>query len=117
MASSDTRPPPSVSAEDSRFSLRDRFMFLRRYWRGTTWLNAAWLLWLGFVRLGYDDQAGELARRLARAVGAAGLREYYEPFTGEGMGAGDFSWSSLVMELVDPDPAAPRSHITLARWG
>jgi hypothetical protein len=27
------------------------------------------------------------------------------------MGATDFSWSALVMELVDPDPAACSSHI------
>jgi hypothetical protein len=44
--------------------------------------------------------------------GQAGLREYYDPFTGEGMGARDFSWSSRVMELVDPDPAASCSHIS-----
>ena len=36
-------PPPSVSAADNKFSTRDRFLFLRRYWRGPTWINAAWL--------------------------------------------------------------------------
>jgi hypothetical protein len=108
-------PPPAVSAEDSSFSLDDRFMFLRRYWRGPTWVNAAWLLWLGLVRLGYDVEAAELARRLAHAVYAAGLREYYDPFTGKGMGATDFSWSSLVMELIDPDPTARSSYLTPGR--
>jgi len=29
----------------------------RRYWRGPTWLNAAWLVWLGLTRLGYAEQA------------------------------------------------------------
>lgn len=103
--------PPSVAARDQAFSRRDRFLFLRRYWRGPTWINAAWLLWLGLVRLGYQAQADEMATRLAQAVGSAGLREYYDPYTGEGMGATDFSWSSLVMELVDPDPAARFSHL------
>jgi hypothetical protein len=97
-------PPPSVSAEDPCFSRRDRFLFLRRYWRGPTWINAAWLVWLGLVRLGYETEAVDLAGRVARAVRGAGLREYYDPFTGEGMGATDFSWSALVMELIDPDP-------------
>jgi hypothetical protein len=69
------------------------------------------LLWLGLVRLGYGDAAREMGERLGRAVGAAGLREYYDPFTGEGMGALDFSWSALVMELVDPDPGARTSHL------
>ena len=43
-------------------------------------------------------------------VDAVGLREYYDPFTGRGMGATDFSWSALVMELVEPDPSARSSH-------
>ena len=81
-------------------------------WRGPTWINAAWLLWLGLVRLGYQAQADEMAARLTRTVADAGLREYYDPYTGEGMGATDFSWSSLVMELVDPDPDARCSHLT-----
>ncbi|MGH2893899.1 MAG: MGH1-like glycoside hydrolase domain-containing protein [Solirubrobacteraceae bacterium] len=104
-------PPPSVAADDPHFSRRDRFLFLRRYWRGPTWINTAWLLWLGLVRLGYGDAARELAVRLERAVLGAGLREYYDPYTGEGMGAAEFSWSSLVMELVEPDPGAAYSHV------
>jgi Mannosylglycerate hydrolase MGH1-like glycoside hydrolase domain len=108
-------PPPSVSAEEATFSNRDRFLFLRRYWRGTTWINAGWLVWLGLVRLGYRDEAAELAHRLGAAVSAAGLREYYDPFTGAGMGATGFSWSALIMELVDPDPLAACSHLPRKR--
>ncbi|HEY3946930.1 MAG TPA: hypothetical protein VGL78_17020 [Solirubrobacteraceae bacterium] len=104
-------PPPSVSAADPGFSRRDRFLLLRRYWRGPTWINAAWLLWLGLVRLGYDEQAREMARRLARAVSTAGLREYYDPFDGAGMGAKSFTWSALVTEMVDMDPGARFSHL------
>jgi hypothetical protein len=104
-------PPPSVAASDARFSLGDRFFGLRRYWRGPTWVNAAWLLWLGLVRLGYAETASEMARRLATAVAREGLREYYDPYTGNGMGARDFSWSALVMEMIDPDPAAASSHV------
>ena len=104
-------PPPSVSASDPRFSRRDRFFLLRRYWRGPTWINAAWLLWLGLVRLGYDEEANEMAQRLARAVSGAGLREYYDPFNGAGMGAKSFTWSALVTEMVDKDPGAHFSHL------
>ena len=97
-------PPPSVSAADPSFSLRDRGLFgQRRYWRGPAWINTAWLCWLGLVRLGYESEAAELAQRLGATVAEAGLREYYEPHTGAGMGALDFSWSSLVMDMLDPD--------------
>ncbi len=104
-------PPPSVSAAEPSFSVRDRALLLRRYWRGPTWVNAAWLVWLGLVRLGYVQQAAEMADRLAGAVLRNGLREYYNPYTGAGMGARDFSWSALIMELADPAAEAARSHL------
>ena len=45
-------------------------------------------------------------------MAGAGLREYYEPRTGAGMGALDFGWSSLVMDMIDPDlSAAASSHL------
>ncbi len=105
-------PPPSVAATEPGFSLRDTGLIgQRRYWRGPTWVNAAWLVWIGLLRLGYEQRADELARRLGATVAVAGLREYYEPYTGGGMGAVDFGWSSLILELLDPDPRASRSYV------
>jgi hypothetical protein len=105
-------PPPSVSATDPTFSLKDTGLLgFRRYWRGPTWVNAAWLVWLGLLRLGYSERAGELVARLGRALAAEGLREYYDPYTGRGMGAVDFGWSSLAVELLQPDPTAPQSYL------
>jgi hypothetical protein len=105
-------PPPSVSADDPAFTTRDRiFLRVRRYWRGPTWVNGAWLVWLGLLRLGYEEAAGQLARRVGAAVAADGLREYYDPHTGRGMGAPSFAWSALVIELADPDPLAAASYM------
>ncbi|HEV3128543.1 MAG TPA: hypothetical protein VGY32_06150 [Solirubrobacteraceae bacterium] len=105
--------PPSVAADDPAFSLRDAVVpGMRRYWRGPTWMNSAWLVWLGLVRLGYAEEAQELARRLGATVLARGLREYYHPFTGQGMGTSNFAWSTLVAELVGPDPGAAHSHLS-----
>ena len=105
-------PVPSVSADEPSFSLRDSgARGLRRYWRGPTWINSAWLVWLGLVRLGYSDQAADLARRLSELVDASGLREYYNPYTGAGMGTPSFAWSTLVMELTQPDPRATSSYL------
>jgi hypothetical protein len=105
-------PPPSVSATDPTFSTRDAdFIGVRRYWRGPTWINAAWLVWLGLVRLGYEAHAQELASRIAVAVRTSGLREYYHPYTGQGMGAVHFAWSALVMEMIEPDPRAGSSYL------
>jgi hypothetical protein len=106
-------PPPSVSAGDPSFSRDDTGPFgTKRYWRGPTWINAGWLVWLGLVRLGYDEQAAELVDRLCGAVQAEGLREYYDPYSGRGMGAVDFAWSALTMELIEPD--SPRTEAPLS---
>jgi hypothetical protein len=103
-------PPPSVSLADPSFSLRDTGgLHQRRYWRGPTWINTAWLCWLGLMRLGYDEQADLLAARVATAVARVGLREYYDPHTGAGMGTRDFAWSSLVLEMLEVDHGAARS--------
>ena len=96
--------PPSVSAHERTFSRRDHFWGLRRYWRGPTWVNSAWLLWTGLVRLGYLEQARTLAGRLLGAIAREGLREYYDPFTGAGMGARRFAWSALAVDLLDERP-------------
>jgi hypothetical protein len=105
-------PPPSVSAGDPGFSTDDRgFLRPRRYWRGPTWVNAAWLVWLGVRRLGYEDAADELAARVGETIVRHGLREYYHPYTGAGMGAGDFGWSSLVLELTEPDERTATSYL------
>ncbi|MFZ0972803.1 MAG: hypothetical protein WAN22_11300 [Solirubrobacteraceae bacterium] len=108
-------PPPSVPPTEPSFSLRDdQHLWMRRYWRGPTWINAAWLVWLGLTRLGYEDQAQTLGTRIMSAVLAQGLREYYDPYTGRGMGAVDFAWSSLVMEMLAADPlAAAASYLNL----
>jgi len=98
--------PPSVSAEERSFEPRAWRGFLtRRYWRGPTWINSAWLIWLGMRRLGYRREADQLARTLCSVYTREGSREFYDPFTGEGLGALEFGWSSLIAELADPDPA------------
>jgi hypothetical protein len=104
--------PPSVAASDPAFSTRDRGLIgPRRYWRGPTWVNSAWLLWLGLVRLGYDEPARAMAAALADAVAQQGVREYYGPFDGRGMGSREFAWSTLILEMLEPVPEAAGSYL------
>ncbi|WP_249011774.1 hypothetical protein [Conexibacter sp. DBS9H8] len=98
--------PPSVSAREPSFRPRESGL-VRRYWRGPMWVNAAWLLWRGLVRLGFGLQADDLSARVARAVLTSGLREYYHPDSGAGLGQRDFSWSALVLEMLPAGPAGP----------
>jgi hypothetical protein len=98
-------PPSSVAACEPAFEPDRSRGPTRRYWRGPTWANAAWLLWIGLVRLGYAEAAARMAGELERTVLREGLREYYNPYTGAGLGATDFAWTALVAELHDPSPA------------
>jgi len=106
-------PPPSVSREEPKFEPRIwRTRWARHYWRGPTWINSAWLLWIGLKRLGYEEAAAGMADHLCAAYAHAGSREFYEPFSGEGLGAEDFGWSTLICELAEPDPSAASSYLS-----
>ncbi len=52
-----------------------------------------------------------MANGLIGAVEREGLREYYDPRTGKGLGAKDFAWSALIAELAAPEPAAANSYL------
>ena len=103
--------PPSVAVCEPSYEPGGSRGPIRRYWRGPTWISAAWLLWLGLRRLGYDNAAEQMANGLIGAVEREGLREYYDPRTGKGLGAKDFAWSALVAELADPDPKSANSYL------
>jgi hypothetical protein len=97
--------PPSVAASEPSYEPDGGRSLLRRYWRGPTWINSAWMVWIGMRRLGYEQEAQRLADGVIAAVAREGLREYYDPRTGKGLGAKDFAWSALIAELADPRPA------------
>ena len=96
--------PPSVSIAEPSYDPSGGRGPIRRYWRGPAWVNSTWLVWLGMRRLGYLAEADRLAAGMIGAVARAGLREYYDPRNGRGLGAREFAWSALVAELADPDP-------------
>jgi len=97
--------PPSVAVDERGYEPDGGHGPLRRYWRGPTWINSAWLVWLGLRRLGYEQEAQRLAEGVIGAVAREGLREYYDPRNGKGQGARDFAWSALIAEMADPRPA------------
>jgi hypothetical protein len=94
--------PPSVAASEPSYEPDGGHGPIRRYWRGPTWVNSAWLVWLGLRRLGYETEAQRLADGLIATVAREGLREYYDPRSGKGLGAKDFAWSALIAELAEP---------------
>jgi hypothetical protein len=71
------------------------------YWRGPTWVNTNWLVWLGALTHHLDAVSDLLFGSTLRLVRQSGFREYFDPFDGTGRGSHDFSWSAaLVLDLL-----------------
>jgi hypothetical protein len=89
-------PVASVAASESSFDPRGRGPI----WRGPSWVNTNWLLWRGLRRHGFHDEALQLADRTIAMVAQAGLREYFHPYNGQGLGARSFAWSGLALDMA-----------------
>ena len=69
-------------------------------WRGPTWINSNWYLARGLMRHGRVDLARVIANQSIVAMRKSGVREYYNPQNASGRGAPDFSWSTILLDLV-----------------
>jgi hypothetical protein len=70
------------------------------YWRGPTWPQLAYLLWVAARRHGFATIAHELAVRTVAGAFHSGLAEYWNPDTGEGLGAMPQSWTGLAWVMA-----------------
>lgn len=91
-------PIPSVAMNHPSF--RPDTVGGNLVWRGPTWMCSNWYLARGLVRHGRRDLALHLANQSIELVKRSGVREYYNPLTGQGHGAQDFSWSTILLDLV-----------------
>ncbi|HVX39261.1 MAG TPA: hypothetical protein VHB25_06775, partial [Gemmatimonadaceae bacterium] len=94
-------PVPSTAACEPTFVPgSDRYLWIERYWRGPTWLFSTWFMLRGLLRLGYEAEAAHLVERTTALVQRSGFREYFNPITGEGMGARNFAVSTVAVECA-----------------
>jgi glycogen debranching enzyme len=68
-------------------------------WRGPTWAFTNWFLYHALHKRGFEERAERLRRSLMELVEKSGFREYYDPRTGEGHGAREFTWSGLLVDM------------------
>ena len=88
-------PAPSVPPTSSWFKERC-------YWQGPSWVNINWLVIDGLERYRFKDHAAVLRESTLEMVRKSGCYEYFDPFTGEGLGAADFSWTAaLTIDLLE----------------
>jgi hypothetical protein len=81
----------------------------RRYWRGPVWINTDWLVWRGLLQHGRRPLGDEVEGSMIRLVEKSGFREYFDPFSAEGYGSHDFSWTAalLIDVLRGQDTTSP----------
>lgn len=82
-------PVPSVPLSSPWFDAQ-------RYWQGPTWFNTNWLIAEGLTRYGYKEHAEALIESSLELVERAGFYEYYNPLSGDPLGAANFSWTAAV---------------------
>src|SRR5439155_9395434 len=90
-------PIPSVAASERAF---DPGWRAKTTWRGPTWMNVNWYLYWGLRAHGRGDIASHIVERSIAMIERSGVREFYDPRTGEGEGARDFGWTTLVLDLI-----------------
>ena len=66
------------------------------YWRGPVWANVSWLAAHALALHGDEAAATELRGRMLHAIEGGGMREYFAPDSGRGLGARDFAWTAAL---------------------
>ena len=85
-------PVPSTSFKDPAYA-KDGF------WRGPVWMASNWFIYKGLKNYGFDDIAEELKEKTRKLIEQSGFREQYDPHTGEGLGAKEFTWAGLYIDM------------------
>lgn len=68
-------------------------------WRGPVWMGSNWLITQGLLYYGFEAEARAVKASSIALIKKSGFREYYDPLTGEGHGANDFTWGGLVLDM------------------
>lgn len=97
-------PIPSVATTDPSFCPYES----EYLWRGPTWIFYNWFVYQCLVYRGFRDEAEALRDSIRKLIGQSGYREYYNPFSGEGYGARNFTWSGLVVDMLNLDVDASK---------
>lgn len=74
------------------------------YWRGPAWPQLTYLLWVAAARKGAAKEAQALSSLLTHGAIKSNFAEYWNPLTGEGLGASPQSWTGLALVCAQEQP-------------
>jgi len=92
---------PTVALNESSFNPGG-------FWRGPIWMATNWFIVKGLQDYGYNSQAQKIIDQSLELLKISGFREQFNPLTGEGYGAHDFTWGCLVMDMLQPVATEPK---------
>lgn len=69
------------------------------FWRGPIWMVPHWVIYKGLINYGFTKEADLIKEKSLQLIEKSGFREYFNPETGEGYGAEDFTWGGLVLDM------------------
>lgn len=71
------------------------------FWRGPVWLAPQWFIYKGLRSYGFLQEADWVKSAMYHNVEQSDFREYFNPETGEALGARDFTWGTLLLDMRD----------------
>ena len=92
-------PIPSLSINHPAFNPKHSLYI----WRGPTWIIDNWFIHQFLLEAGFEEEATKVVKSIKQLIEKSGFREYYNPFTGEGYGAKNFTWSGLILDMIALD--------------
>ncbi|HEY4498685.1 MAG TPA: hypothetical protein VJH94_01330 [Candidatus Paceibacterota bacterium] len=94
--------PTTAKDEEAYSSVEDEGpAWLHPNWRGPVWMASNWFVFRGLIRYGFREEAALIKQKSIELLEKSGFREYFHPDTGEGMGAHDFTWGGLALDMDD----------------
>lgn len=83
---------PTVSMDEPSFNPKG-------FWRGPVWIATNWFVYKGLKNYGFDSEAEKIYQSSLSLIEKSGFREHFDPQTGEGLGAQDFTWGGLIVDM------------------
>lgn len=87
-------PVPTVSGDEPSYD-PDGF------WRGPIWMATNWFIFRGLLNYGFYEIAQKIKQASFDLIIKNGFREHFNPETGEGQGAENFTWGTLIVDMME----------------
>jgi glycogen debranching enzyme len=71
------------------------------FWRGPIWFAPHWFIYKGLVDYGFTEEAKWIRDASRALIDKNGFREFFDPETGKAYGARNFTWGTLVLDMME----------------